>query len=84
MIKTGKSVGDTPVTESAAQRGLSRTKLQGPELQTCVVDVRLHKHFLMLVNGDSIIQRVSGWSTPVQTINHIRENSSGEVSLNGF
>lgn len=26
----------------------------------------------------------SSWSTPVQTINHIRENSSGEVSFNGF
>lgn len=27
---------------------------------TCLIDVRSHKHFLTLVNGDNIVQRVAG------------------------
>ena len=38
----------------------SRTKLQGPELHTCLNDERWHKHFLTPVNGDNIEQRAAG------------------------
>lgn len=84
LRKNRKSEGYTPVMEGSDQLGKSeQNKASQPWItgssDWCTV-TQTFSH-----NGRWWQRRTeSGWSTPVQTINHIRENSSGEVSLHGF
>ena len=62
LRQTRKSVGDTPIREGSDQLGkgeqdqASRPRITDSS-DWCMV---AHKHFLTLVNGDNVVQRVTG------------------------